>query len=64
MIKQGIITFPFRLFGYVGAATQEEAERLSDGLHTAGLVVFVPLTEGATEADIDLHIVRREDVET
>ena len=60
--KKGTITFPYQLFGYVGKATQEEAERLSDGLQQRGLVVFVPLAD-ISQFDIDRHVVKKEDVE-
>ena len=32
--------------GYMDDATQEEAERLSDGRHTSGLVIFIPFETG------------------
>ena len=63
MIRQGIIAFPHPLYGYAGSATQEEAERLSDGLYQKGIIVFVPLSL-VSQFDIDRHIVKREDVET
>ena len=62
MIKAGTITFPQRLFGYADVATQEEAERLSDGAYTSGLVVFIPLSH-VTQLDVDRHIACKEDVE-
>ena len=62
MIRQGIITFPDRLFGYADNATQEEAERLSGGWAQAGVIVFVPFINGSTQSDVDVHIARQEDV--
>lgn len=60
--KSGIVVFPHQLFGYVGKATQEEAERLSNGAHQQGLIVFVPLSN-VSAFDIDRHVAKREDVE-
>ena len=55
MIKKGILTSYIAGFmGYIDGATQEEAERLSDGRETSGLMIFIPLEAGVPlEACLD-----------
>ena len=47
MTKKGMLTGLLAgLVGYMDGATQEEAERLSDGRHTSGLIIFIPFDTG------------------